>query len=99
MITYTKEEIISSSTITRSLSDILNKLKNHQYNKIAIVRNNRMEAVIVPLEDYEELMKKADLSEHFEMYNIIKEREKNNIGKAIPFKTILDEYGINIDDL
>jgi prevent-host-death family protein len=99
MVTYTKEEIISSSTITRSLGDILNKLKTHQYNKIAIVRNNRMEAVIVPVEDYEELKEKADLSEHFEMYNIIKEREKNNISQAISFKTILDEYGVNIDDL
>ena len=99
MVTYTKEEIISSSTITRSLGDILNKLKNHQYNKIAIVRNNKMEAVIVPLEDYEELMKISELSEHFEMYKIIKKREQNNIDKAIPFKTILDEYRINIDDL
>ena len=99
MVTYTKEEIISSSIITRRLGDILNRLKNRQFDKIAIIRNNQMEAVIVPVEDYEELKERAELSEHVEIFNIIKEREKDSTRDAIAFETILEEYGVSEDDL
>jgi PHD/YefM family antitoxin component YafN of YafNO toxin-antitoxin module len=53
MLTFTKDEIIPSTKISRNLGSILNKLKNNQVEKIAIMRNNEMEAIILPYKDYE----------------------------------------------
>lgn len=63
MIAYTKEEIISSSKITRNFGEILNKLLHHKLEKVAVIRNNRIEAVILSVESYENLRKAVEMSE------------------------------------
>jgi hypothetical protein len=99
MTTYTKEEIIPSSVISRKLGDVLNKLKNNKLSKIGIIRNNQLEAVILPVKEYEELNAWAELREYYEIYNIIKSRENENIDNAIPFENILKEFGVHEDEL
>ena len=58
MTAFSKDEIISSTKIMRNFGDVLNKLKNRDLNKIAVIRNNEIEAVILPLEEYEKLLKR-----------------------------------------
>ena len=40
MLSFTKEEIIPSTKISRNLGSILNKLKKNQVEKVVIMRNN-----------------------------------------------------------
>lgn len=97
MIQYTKEELISSTTISRNLSAILNNLSIKKIEKVAVMRNNKIEAIILPIEKYENIIKNNDIIEHIELYNIIKQREKNP--EYIDFETILNENGLTINDL
>jgi len=60
MTAYPKDEIISSTKIMRNFGEILNRLKNRDLNKIAVIRNNEIEAVILPVEEYEKLIDKKD---------------------------------------
>jgi PHD/YefM family antitoxin component YafN of YafNO toxin-antitoxin module len=55
MITYTKEEIIPSSAVSRNFGEILNKLSTQKLAKVAVIRNNKIEAVILPIETYEDI--------------------------------------------
>ena len=97
MIQYTKEELISSTTISRNLSEILNNLSKKRIEKVAVMRNNKIEAIILPIDLYENIINNNDIIEHIELYNIIKQREKNP--EYIDFETILKESGLTIDDL
>jgi len=97
MIQYTKEELISSTTISRNLSEILNNLSKKKIDKVAVMRNNKIEAIILPIDLYENIINNNDIIEHIELYNIIKQREKNP--EYIDFDTILKESGLTIDDL
>ncbi len=97
MIQYTKEELISSTTISRNLSEILNNLSKKKIEKVAVMRNNKIEAIILPIDLYENIINNNDIIEHIELYNIIKQREKNP--EYIDFETILKESGLTIDDL
>jgi len=97
MIQYTKEELISSTTISRNLSEILNKLSKKKIDKVAVMRNNKIEAIILPIDLYENIINNNDIIEHIELYNIIKQREKNP--EYIDFDSILKESGLTIDDL
>ena len=98
MISYTKDEIISVSNIVRYFGKALNNLKSNKVEKIAIIRNNKIEAVLVPLSVYEKLQEMEDMEERREIYNIVKEREKSE-NNTIPFDTVLKEYGINRNEL
>ncbi len=91
MIAYAKDEIIPVTYIARNLSDILNKLKIGKLKKVAIAKNNRLESVILPIEEYETLQEVYDLVEHMEIYKLVKEREKTDINEFIPFEEILKE--------
>jgi PHD/YefM family antitoxin component YafN of YafNO toxin-antitoxin module len=91
MIAYTKEEILPATQIARNLSEILNKLKQRKLRKVAISRNNTLESVIIPIEDYEALQEVYDLVEHMDIYKTVKERESTSTDEYIPLEEVLKE--------
>jgi PHD/YefM family antitoxin component YafN of YafNO toxin-antitoxin module len=97
MIQYTKEELISSSTISRNFSEILNNLVKHKLDKVAVIRNNKIEAVILPIESYENIINFTELSDHLDLYVQIKDREKS--ATFVDFDVILKENGLSLNDL
>jgi PHD/YefM family antitoxin component YafN of YafNO toxin-antitoxin module len=97
MIQYTKEELISSSTISRNFSEILNNLVKHKLEKVAVIRNNKIEAVILPIENYENIINFTELSDHLDLYKQIKDREKS--ATFVDFDVILKENGLSLNDL
>lgn len=91
MIAYTKDEILPATQIARNLSEILNKLKKRKLRKVAISRNNKLESVIIPIEDYEALQEVYDLTEHMDIFKIVKERESTSTSEYIPLEEVLKE--------
>jgi PHD/YefM family antitoxin component YafN of YafNO toxin-antitoxin module len=59
MAQYGREEIMSSSEVVRNFGAVLNSVVQHQREKIAIVRNNHLEAVLVAADVYEKLEQAA----------------------------------------
>ena len=55
MAHYAREEILSSSEVVRNFGAVLNSVVQHQREKVAIIRNNRLEAVLVAADVYERL--------------------------------------------
>ncbi len=94
MIGYAKEEIIPVTQMSRNLSEILNKLKSRKLKKVAISRNNRLESVILPVEEYELLQESYDIVEHVKIYKMVKEREKTPIEEYVPLEQVLKENGL-----
>ncbi len=99
MLTYTKEELMSSTDIVRNFSSVLDSIKKQKKEKIAVLRKNRLEAVILPIEEYERIRELADLMEHLQLYNLIKEREKTPIDQYVDFEQILSEHGLGKDEV
>jgi len=91
MIAYTKNEIIPVTRIARNLGEILNKLKVGELRRVAISKNNRLESIILPIEDYEMLQEVFDLAEHMDIYRQVKEREKTAREEYIPIEDVLKE--------
>jgi PHD/YefM family antitoxin component YafN of YafNO toxin-antitoxin module len=99
MIGYADKEMISSTELQKSLSTILNKLKNRKLTKVAILRNNKIESVIISKNEYEKLIKKLELLEHIETYNMIMERSESDENEYMAFEDVLKKAGINKDEL
>lgn len=99
MIGYADKEMISSTELQKSLSTILNKLKNRKLTKVAILRNNKIESVIIPKNEYENLIRKLEFLEHIETYNMIQERSESDENEYVAFEDVLKKAGINKDEL
>jgi len=95
MITYTKEEILPSSVISKNFGSVLNKLRQKKLRKVAVIRNNKMEAVIIPIKEYEDIKQAVEYYEQLEIYNNVKDRMKDSLEKTIPIENISEELEIN----
>ena len=62
MMAFEKKEIVSATQLVRQFSNFLTELTNRKLKKIAIIRNNEMQAVVLPIDEYENLVLRASLS-------------------------------------
>jgi len=96
MVAYTRDEIISATDLARNVSATLNSIVQNVKEKVAISKNNKLEAVIIDIEEYERLKEAYELMEHMEIAKIVEERKDS---KTIDFEELLAEEGIAYDAL
>jgi len=72
MIGYAKEELVGVTELGKSLGNYLDRLSDRVYEKIAVIRRNKPEAVMISLEEYERLKEAADRLEQQEIEEILK---------------------------
>jgi len=99
MVKYAQNELFSITDVGKQIGSAVNSIKEHTLEKIGILKNNKLEAVIISTDEYERLKKieeEMKLAEHIEIYNIVQERKNS---KTITFEELLAEEGISYDDL
>ncbi len=79
MVAYKRDEIISASDVARGFSAILNNIINHTNERIAISKNNKLEAVILDIEEYEKLQRVYDMFEENEIKQMLAQRSKEEL--------------------
>ncbi|MEA1891332.1 MAG: hypothetical protein U9N33_01315 [Campylobacterota bacterium] len=73
-IAYTQQETVGITELTKSLGTYIDKLVAYPLNKLAIIRRNKMEAVIIPIAQYEHMKKATDYIEDMAIFEKTKER-------------------------
>ena len=96
MIAYSTDELISSSDFAKKFGNYLSKITTNTLEKIAILKNNKVEAVLISKDEYEKMKEALDLVEHQEIYNIVKQRKES---KTISFEDITKKHNIELDEL
>jgi len=76
MVTYAKDEMVGITELGKSLGSYLDKVTTHMFSKIAIIRRNKPEAVIIPIEEYELLQNAYDSLEQKEIEALLKNMSK-----------------------
>ncbi|MBN2823743.1 MAG: type II toxin-antitoxin system Phd/YefM family antitoxin [Campylobacterales bacterium] len=99
MVAYSRDEIISASDMARGFSGVLNDLIAHTKERFAISKNNKLEAVILPIDEYERMQEALEMMEHIEIYNIVKERESTPKSQYLTLDELADNLGIDLDEL
>ena len=62
MMVFEKKEIVSATQLVRQFSTFLTELTNRKLNKIAIIKNNEMQAVVLPIDEYENIVLRASVT-------------------------------------
>ncbi|WP_295417925.1 hypothetical protein [Sulfurovum sp.] len=99
MIAYTRDEIISATDLARNVSGTLSKITKNLKDKIAISKNNKLEAVIIDIEEYERLKEAYELIEHMEIAKIVEERRQTPKSEYISLEESAKKFGIDLDEL
>jgi PHD/YefM family antitoxin component YafN of YafNO toxin-antitoxin module len=99
MVAYTRDEIISVSDLARNLSTSLSSLLDYTRDKLAISKNNKLEAVIIPIEEYERMREAYEYVENMEIARIIEERSKTPKEDYLTLEELAQKRGINLDEL
>jgi len=97
MIAYENDELIPSSEFAKKFGSYLAQIKSHSVDKLAVLKNNRIEAVVVSKDEYEKMknaLKMLELAEFKEqVYHSLDEAEliKSGKKKAHHIDTLWDE--------
>jgi PHD/YefM family antitoxin component YafN of YafNO toxin-antitoxin module len=95
-IAYKKDEIVSASRVVRSFGKVLADLKERRKRRVAIAKNNELEAVILPIGEYETMAEALAVMEHIEIYRLIQERKRKRPGKRVSLDALLKEAGLAV---
>jgi len=77
MVTYARDEMVGITELGKSLGKFLDKVVSNPLNKLAIIRRNEPEAVIIPIKEYEYMKQAAEMYEDMQIAKVIKERMMN----------------------
>jgi PHD/YefM family antitoxin component YafN of YafNO toxin-antitoxin module len=96
MIAYSREEMVSVTDLLKSLRQTLDKISHRSVEKVAVMKNNRPEAVMLSVEEYERIKELADMAEHIGLAELIRERKTTPKESYIPFNEVMAKAGISI---
>ena len=99
MVAYKREEIISATDLARNVSGTIRSITTHDKEKVAISKNNKLEAVIIDIEEYERLKEAYELMEYMEIAKIVEERRKTPKEEYITLEESAKRLGIDLDEL
>jgi hypothetical protein len=89
-----KTEMVSVSEATRHLAGLLTKLRGRLASKYFLTKNNTIEAVLLPIEEYEKLLDLEVELDHLILHHEITLREENVSGKRISLAELDEKYGL-----
>ncbi|PRM90549.1 hypothetical protein CJ671_01730 [Aliarcobacter cryaerophilus] len=99
MVSYTQNELLSITDFTKSISKILTDVKERSLDKVGILKNNRLEAVVISTQEYEKLKKLEEyleLLEHKEIFEVVEQRKKDSKDSYISLEDMAKKLEIDL---
>ncbi len=75
MATFSKDEVFTATEVVRNFSQILTRVSSAEMKRAFIVKNNRFEAVLLNMDEYERLSEAVVLLEAF--YDAKRKKEED----------------------
>ena len=92
MVTYATNELIASSQMAKKFGEYLGQIKENTVEKLAILKNNKVEAVIISKDEYEKMVEALKTLEANEMIQSISMGlDDVKKGKIQPIEKLWDE--------
>jgi prevent-host-death family protein len=96
MVSYTQNELVSATEISKQFGEYISKVKNGLVDKIGVLKNNKLNAVILSVEEYERMSEAMDLLEDITIYEEVQIRINEN-KKLLDGNDVLKKHGLMLD--
>ena len=94
MVTFARNEIVSSSQFVRGFAGFLKRMTKSNDEKIAVVKNNQMQAVMIPIDEYERLKALAEIAEQKEIFETVQARKNTPTEDYVSYEDALKQAGL-----
>jgi len=98
MVAYKKNELVSATELSKQFGEYISKVKNGLLEKIGILKNNKLNAIILSVDEYERMVMAMNRLEELEMYREINERTKMPKEEYLDGKDVLKKLNLSLDD-
>ena len=102
MVKYAQSELFSITDFTKQIGSAINNIKQHSLEKIGILKNNKLEAVVISTDEYERLKsyeEAIELEEHTEIYNILKQRKDTPLSDYVSMDDMAKKFDIDLNKI
>ena len=102
MVKYAKNELFSITDFTKQIGSAISNVKEHTLEKIGILKNNKLEAVVISTDEYERLKEIEEqflLAEHKAIYDAVQERTDTPLSKYISMEDMAKRFNIDVEVL
>jgi len=102
MVKYAQNELFSITDFTKQIGSAVSNIKKHSIEKIGILKNNKLEAVVISTDEYERLKaleEEVELSEHTQIYNILKQRENTPLSEYVSSEDMAKKFNIDLEKI
>ncbi|MDP2892961.1 MAG: hypothetical protein Q8N78_01165 [Sulfurimonas sp.] len=97
MVKYAQNELFSITDFTKQIGSAVSSIKEHSLEKIGILKNNKLEAVVISTDEYErlkELEEMFELAEHTQIYNAIQQRKETPLSEYVSMQDMAKKIDI-----
>ncbi|MEA2027817.1 MAG: hypothetical protein U9N49_02425 [Campylobacterota bacterium] len=84
MVKYAQDELLSITDFTKQISSIVKSIKNRSIEKIGILKNNRLEVVVISTEEYNRLKELEIRDEKEQLQKSLDEYQTNGLKNFAP---------------
>ena len=99
MVAYENDELIPSSEFAKKFGMYLAQIKDSSVDKLAVLKNNRIEAVVVSKDEYESLINLQEEMADLRMAQMITERSATPRDKYVSMEEMAEKLGVDLDAL
>ena len=99
MVAYTQNELVSVTEISKQFGEYISKLKNGTIEKIGVLKNNKLNAVILGVEEYEKMSQAYEILEDMDIYTDIQDRLDATDDKLLDGKEVMTKHGLSLGQL
>jgi PHD/YefM family antitoxin component YafN of YafNO toxin-antitoxin module len=101
-VKYAPDELLSITDFTKKIAGVLKGIKDQSMDKIGILKNNKLEAVVISTDEYERLKSLEELFEtleHKEIYDLVQSRQNTPLSSYVSFEDIARKFNIDTKKL
>ena len=98
MVAYRQSELVSATELSKQFGEYISKVKDGLLEKIGILKNNKLNAVILSVEEYERMAMAMKMVEDMEIYEEIRDRLNTPKEEYLDGATVLNRLNLSLDD-
>ena len=101
-VKYAPDELLSITDFTKKIAGVLKGIKDQSMDKIGILKNNKLEAVVISTAEYERLKSLEELFstlEHKEIYDVVQSRQNTPLSSYVSFEDMARKFNIDTKKL
>ena len=98
MVAYTQSELVSATELSKQFGEYISKVKNGLLDKIGILKNNKLNAVILSVSEYERMALAETRLEELETTQMLQERLKTPKEEYLNGDDVLKRLNLSLDN-